>query len=70
MRCLRDIDSMSKFLKLHSDNLETFLENESLSSHVLKREVSATGIRAILNQSLRLKRGQETAQEMAIGIRG
>ena len=69
MRCLRDFDSMSKFLKFQSDNLETFLENKSQSSHVLKREVSATGIRASLNHSLKHE-GQETAQEIAIGRRG
>ena len=72
-RCLRDLTSKSKFLKLHSGNLETLLENENLSSHVLKREVSAPGISASLSQSLsrlRHKRGLETTQEMAIGRRG
>jgi hypothetical protein len=71
-RCLRDLVSKSKFLKLHSGDLETLPEEESLSSHVLKREVSATGISASLNQSLlrlRLKRELETNQGLAIGRR-
>jgi hypothetical protein len=72
-RCLRDLVSKSRFSKLHSGDLGTPLEEESLSSRVLKREVSATGISVSLIQSLlglRHTRGPETPQGMAIGRGG